>query len=76
VNYKYENFDSGVDFDFIILEKKREEILLSWDNWFEGELQCSEHSMNLIENLVNEQFVKGKPKNLKPEIIRLYRPRS
>ena len=32
--FKYDNFDAGIDSDFIILEKGDEEILLGWDNCF------------------------------------------
>lgn len=71
--YKYDNFDAGIDFDFIILENDGEEILFGWDNWFEGEFQCSEHRMTQIEKQFNQKFDKGEPENLKPKVIALNR---
>ena len=73
VKFKYDNFDAGIDFDLVILEKDQEEILFGWDNWFEGEIQCSKQKMKDIERMANQEFKKGKPENLKPEIIKLYR---
>jgi len=73
LTYKYDNFDAGIDFDFIILENKGEEILFGWDNWFEGEFQCSEQRMIQIEKSFNQKFLKGTPENLKPEVIILHR---
>jgi len=73
VIYKYDNFDAGIDFDLLILEKSGEEILLGWDNWFEGEIQCSKERMTRIEELASQEFKKGEPENLKPEVIALYR---
>jgi len=71
--FKYDNFDAGIDSDFIILEKEQEEILLGWDNWFEGEIKCSKHRMQEIEELVDVEFTYGEPVNLKPEVIELHR---
>lgn len=73
LTYKYDNFDAGIDFDFIIIENKGEEILFGWDNWFEGELQCSKQRMKQIEELFNQKFKKGDPENLKPDVIDLNR---
>ena len=73
MTYKYDNFDAGIDFDFVILKRDGEEILFGWDNWFEGEIQCSEQRMIEIEKIANQKFKKGNPENLKPEVIALYR---
>lgn len=73
LTYKYDNFDAGIDFNFIILENDREEILFGWDNWFEGEFQCSKHRMSQIEKQFNQKFDKGEPENLKPKMIALIR---
>lgn len=76
VTCKYDNFDAGVDFDFLILKRDGEEILFGWDNWFEGEIQCSEERMGEIEEIANQKLKKGEPENLKPEVIKLYRVKS
>lgn len=73
VTYKYDNFDAGIDADFVIIEKDNEEILFGWDNWFEGEIQCSAERMEKIEDLVQFKFEKGEPVNLKPGVVDLYR---
>ncbi|NEM96340.1 hypothetical protein [Pontibacter burrus] len=76
VLYKYDNFDAGIDFDFIILKKDSEEILFAWDNWFEGEIKCREDQMKHIEQHLGITFKLGEPENLKPEIIELYRKQA
>lgn len=73
ITYKYDNFDAGIDADFLMLEKETEEILFGWDNWFEGEIKCSEDRMKEIEKLINIEFVKGESINLKSEVIELHR---
>lgn len=73
VTNAYDNFDAGIDFDFIILEKEGEEILMGWDNWFEGELGCSPALLEQIEMLVHSTFKIAEPENLKPEVIALDR---
>ncbi|WP_276498354.1 hypothetical protein [Pontibacter litorisediminis] len=73
VLYKYDGFDAGIDFDFLILEKNNEEILFGWDNWFEGEIKCEEARLKYIEQHLTISFKLGEPENLKPEIIELYR---
>lgn len=72
--YRYDEFDAGIDFDFAVLEKDGEEVIFGWDNWVEGEIQCSEPRMKTIEYLVGEVFKKGEPVNLKLEVIKLYKP--
>jgi hypothetical protein len=71
--YKYDQWDVGIDFNLIILEKDKEEILFGWDNWMEGEIQCSEANMKFVETLAGVEFKKGEPENLKPSIILMYR---
>ncbi|GAB3829140.1 hypothetical protein [Pontibacter rugosus] len=72
--YRYDEFDAGIDFDFAVLENDGEEVLFGWDNWVEGEIHCSESRMKKIESLVGEILKKGEPVNLKPEVIKLYKP--
>jgi len=71
--YTYDNFDAGIDADFVILEKDKEEILFGWDNWFEGEIACSAERMEAIEQMMDHTFIYGEPVNLKPEVIALHR---
>jgi hypothetical protein len=73
VTYKYDNFDAGIDADFVIMERSNDEILFGWDNWFEGEIQCSEELMKRIEHRMQMTFEIGQPTNLKPEVIELHR---
>lgn len=70
--YKYNGLDGGVDFDLVILRKDGEEILLGWDNWIEGEIQCSEKNIHELEKLTKQKFRRGEPKNLLPEVVALY----
>lgn len=71
--FKYDNFDAGIDSDFIILEKGQEEILFGWDNWFEGEIKCSERRMQELEKQFDVGFTYGEAINLNSEVIELYR---
>jgi hypothetical protein len=73
VSYKYDNYDAGIDSDFVILQKEQEEILFGWDNWFEGEIQASESHVKSIEENFRIQFNYGEPVNLKPGVIDLHR---
>jgi hypothetical protein len=73
VVYKYDEFDAGIDFDFVVFEKDGQEILMGWDNWVEGEIKCSENCLQEIEKLTGARFNLGAPVNLKPEVISLYR---
>ncbi len=69
VTREYNLFDKGMDFDFYELHKNDEEILFGWDNWFEGEMKCSEERMLSLENKFNTQFKYQKPENLSLEMI-------
>jgi hypothetical protein len=73
VTHRYDEFDAGIDFDFLIIEKEGEEIIMGWDNWLEGEIKCSEQRLSEIEKLTGLRFEIGSPVNLKPEVIDLYR---
>jgi hypothetical protein len=72
VTYKYNEFDAGIDFDLVRLERGSEQILLGWDNWDEGEIKCTEETMKLIESLMRVNFTIGEPSNLKQGIIDIY----
>lgn len=73
VTFKYDNFDAGIDADFVILEKENEEILFGWDNWFEGEIQCTKERMADIEAKFQTKFTYGDPTNLKPAVVEIHR---
>ena len=73
VGYKYNGFDAGIDFDFVILTRQGEEILFGWDNWFEGEIQCSPSRMQYIESLIHQPLKLGEPEHLIPAVIKLFR---
>jgi hypothetical protein len=72
VIYKYDAFDAGIDFDLIILEKNNEKILFGWDNWLEGEMQCSKIRLKEIEICMKMEFKAGQANTLKPEVVNLY----
>lgn len=67
---KYDEFDAGIDFDFVILRKDNEKILLGWDNWVEGEIKCSETRMTALSTKFGIAFSFGEPVNLMPSVIR------
>lgn len=69
----YDNFDAGIDWNFIILEKDQEEIIFGWDNWFEGEIKCNKFRMLEIEKTFDCKFSFGDPECLKPNFIELHR---
>ena len=70
--YKYDQFDAGIDFDFIRLEKDNEKILLGWDNWFEGEIKAEQKHLDFLTLKTGIEFINGKPENLKPTVIAMY----
>jgi hypothetical protein len=70
--YQYDGFDRGIDFNLMAMEKNGEKILFGWDNWDEGEIQCSETIMQQIEKIAGQELRKGEPSNLKPAVVGLY----
>lgn len=72
VAYKYDEFDAGIDFDLVLLEKDGEQILFGWDNWVEGEIKCSAARIKAISELANVSLSVGEPVNLKPSLISIY----
>lgn len=73
VGYKYDNFDAGIDADFIMLVKEYDLVTMGWDNWAEGEIKCSEEQMKWIESSLGLTFKFGEPVNLKRKVIAQYR---
>lgn len=53
---EYNLFDKGIDFDFYEFEKDKVRIFMAWDNWFEGEIKCSEENFKIIEKRFNTVF--------------------
>ncbi|MCI5058120.1 MAG: hypothetical protein MRY83_18545 [Flavobacteriales bacterium] len=73
LEYEYDNFDKGIDSDFYIFRKDEDEILIGWDNWFEGEVKCSERNLAIFKEIIGNDYESGDPVNLKPEVIDLHR---
>lgn len=72
ITYKYDEFDAGIDFDFIRFEKENEKILLGWDNWFEGEIKAEQKHLNFLSQQAGIELKLGEPENLKKSIIAMY----
>jgi hypothetical protein len=53
---KYDQFDAGIDYDRVVLEKNSERIEFTWDNWTEGEIKCSPGRLKEIESSHNIVF--------------------
>ena len=73
VTYRYDNFDAGIDEDFVILKKDDDEIIFDWDNWFEGKIKFHKKYRSVIENSINYDFKIGKNDSIKPEVIELHK---
>jgi len=71
--YRYDNFDAGIDFDLLILKKEGDEIIFGWDNWFEGEIRCTEAQLAVIEDMMRYKFETGEPNTLTAAVIKQYR---
>jgi hypothetical protein len=71
--FSYNGFDRRIDFDLLILSKHKDEILFGWDNWFEGEIQCSNKNIELIKKEFNLEFKFGQPNSLKESVVEIYR---
>jgi len=67
--YEYDQFDKGIDHDFVRLSKNGEVLLFGWDNWFEGEIRCSDERRSEMEARFNLKFKLGEGKHLNPEMI-------
>lgn len=79
--YVYDNMDVGIDYNEFILFKEETQVVLTWDNWFEGEISCPESVLNWLEQELKADFKRGEPSNLKrksmaPQEIGLQTPLS
>lgn len=70
---KYDAYDSGIDFDFLIMRKNFKKIYFGWDNSLEGEIKCSDRLFDEIGNKFGMEFQFGKPNSLKLSVIMLTR---
>lgn len=68
---KYDGFDAGIDYDFLVLKKGGNRIEFGWDNWVEGEIKCKNELMEMLQDKFKMQFKFGEPINLKSSVIRL-----
>lgn len=69
--HKYENYDAGIDFDFLILSKNNRQIIFGWSNWEEGEIKCSDELFRELSKKFGIEFRYGPPSNLKQSVILL-----
>ena len=46
----------GIDFDFYVLTRKNEEILMAWDNWTEGSVKAEEKYLSALEKELEKPF--------------------
>ena len=69
--FSYDMFDKGIDYDLYILERPGEEIRFGWDNWFEGEIQCSPQMRTELEGLLGHQLEEGELSTLKSEVVEI-----
>lgn len=66
---KYSGFDAGIDFDFLIMRKGVQQIMFGWDNWFEGEIKCSDKLFDELSKKYQIDFEYGEPNSLKTPVI-------
>ncbi|WP_242927077.1 hypothetical protein [Pontibacter vulgaris] len=71
VSAKYDGFDAGIDYDFIILRDGKRTIEFGWDNWMEGEIKATEEILEEITQKFEIDFKYGKPSNLTLPLIRV-----
>lgn len=66
VRSKYRGIDEGIDYDYLVLQKKTDQITFGWTNYFEGEVQCSDNLFDFLEKKFELQFSYGTPTSLSP----------
>ena len=67
--HEYDGFDKGIDNEFDALRMYGEQMFFAWDNWFEGEIKCSDGRQAEMEQRFTVKFKTGEPLYLKPEIL-------
>lgn len=65
----YMGGDAGIDFDFLILKRRNEQIQFGWGNFEEGEIKCKRSLFHYLENKFELTFEYGEAKNLSLEVI-------
>jgi hypothetical protein len=73
ITSKYDGYDRGIDFDFLILRNGSDKMFFGWDNWLEGEIKCSDRLFAQLTKKFDIDFTFGKPNNLKQSVIILTR---
>lgn len=73
---KYENFDAGVDFDFILLRRSGMSAYFGWDYIHEGEIKAKTETLNYLSSKFKINFQYEEPKSLTAGVIRLTRLRT
>lgn len=48
--------NKGIDFDFYILKKRGEEVLMAWDNWGEGAMKATDDVFAFLERELGNEF--------------------
>ncbi|MFT5859590.1 MAG: hypothetical protein ACI865_001693 [Flavobacteriaceae bacterium] len=69
VTTEYNQFDKGIDFDLYELAMNGEKTVFAWDNWFEGEIKCTEQRMQNLESTFGIKFQFGEPEHLSLNLI-------
>lgn len=67
--YDDQVFDKGIDFDFYQFIKDKREVLLSWNNWTEGELKTTKETIDEIALHTGIHFQFGNPEYLHQEDV-------
>lgn len=62
--FEYDVFDKGIDFDLYQFTKNNEQILLAWDNWFEGEIKATTKTLDEIADHFRFTLKFGEPEHL------------
>lgn len=69
--FSYDMFDKGIDYDLYILQMDGQEIRFAWDNWFEGEIECSAALHCELEAVLGHALAEGEPSTVKPEVVEI-----
>lgn len=67
--YSHHLYDKGIDFYFYQFIKDTRAILLSWNNWTEGEMKTTEATIHEIALQTGIQFQYGDPEYLHQDDI-------
>lgn len=62
--YDFKLFDKGIDFDFYQFIKDTTDVLLTWNNWTEGEMKTTKATIDEMVLHTGIQFQFGDPEYL------------